>query len=95
MALSEEDGQHSTCQSSGKSCLGKDFDLTIREAKITKETNTVLQPLNFSIREREQVLIYAPNDHFRKTFMQALTKNYSIADGDIEIGGVSIKDISR
>ena len=72
----------------------KNFDIEVKDLSFAYGKNPVLNGVNFSAKQGEVTALVGPSGSGKTTMIRLLSRLYDVDQGEITIGGHSIKDIA-
>lgn len=72
----------------------KNFDIEVKDLSFAYGKNPVLNGVNFSAKQGEVTALVGPSGSGKTTMIRILSRLYDVDQGEITIGGHSIKDIA-
>ena len=72
----------------------KNFDIEVKDLSFASGKNPVLNGVNFSAKQGEVTALVGPSGSGKTTMIRLLSRLYDVDQGEITIGGHSLKDIA-
>lgn len=72
----------------------KNFDIEVKDLSFAYGKNQVLNGINFSAKQGEVTALVGPSGSGKTTMIRLLSRLYDVDQGEITIGGHSLKDIA-